>query len=462
MEGENQEGVIFPTLRENADGSSATEVESLCMNCHKDGVTKILLTKIPFFKEVVIMAFECDHCGYRSSDVQPGGQIGQLGVDILCKVSTESDLQRSVLLSDSAVVKIPEVELEIPSSKRGRLTTVEGIINEVMDNLSETNEELRKADPEGATKVAAFLARLAMLKSCTEEFDIEIRDPSGNSALEGLEPGKQDPKIRRKEFKRSAVENALLGLQHPPDDVEDQPRDAEEPHEGTAEGEKENRTAETEKDKGTAEDDEVGEDEIMILREMCPSCGAPGESRMKMQMIPFFKEVILMAFACDKCGYRSNEVKPGGQIADMGRKTVLHVTNKEDLSRDILKSDTAIIDIPEIELVLEAGTLGSVFTTIEGMILKVKDNIKQANPFALGDSAATDSKSKFRNFFQSLDKLLTGDERFTVILDDPAGNSFIQNLYAPDPDPEMEIQEYDRDEEQDEELGITDLKLSQA
>mmetsp|Transcript_16288 Transcript_16288/g.67452 ORF Transcript_16288/g.67452 Transcript_16288/m.67452 type:complete len:403 (-) Transcript_16288:2250-3458(-) len=391
------------------------------------------------------MAFECDHCGYRSSDVQPGGnlctkcsqspkihvvvgngtcsltatsllrscrislgQIAQLGVEILCKVSTESDLQRSVLLSDSAVIKIPSVELEIPSSKRGRLTTVEGIINEVMDNLSETNEELRKADPEGATRVAAFLAKLAMLKSCTEEFDVEIRDPSGNSAIEGLEPGKQDPKIRRKEFKRSAVDNAALGLQQPPDDDEEQPADAEEHDEGTTDGEK-----------GTAEDNEVGEEEIMILRETCPSCGAPGESRMKIQVIPFFKEVILMAFACDKCGYRSNEVKPGGQIADKGRKTILHVTNKEDLSRDILKSDTAIIDIPEIELMLEAGTLGSVFTTIEGMILKVKESIQQTNPFALGDSAATDSKSKFRSFFQSLDKLLTGDERFTVILDDP-------------------------------------------
>jgi len=244
-----------------------------------------------------------------------------------------------VLLSDSAVVKIPIVELEIPSSKRGRLTTVEGIINEVMDNLSESNAELRKAHPEGATKVAAFLARLAILKSCTEEFSLEIRDPSGNSAIEGLKPGKQDPKIRRKQFKRSAVENALLGLQPHPDDVEDQPVDAEEPQEGTADGDEES---------DRAEGDEVGEEEIMILREDCPSCGAPGESRMKIQMIPFFKEVILMAFACDKCGYKSNEVKPGGQIAEKGRKTILHVTNREDLSRDILKSDTAFIDIPEV------------------------------------------------------------------------------------------------------------------
>lgn len=35
-----------------------------------------------------------------------------------------------------------------------------------------------------------------------------------------------------------------------------------------------------------------------------------------------------------------------------------------------------------------------------------------------------------------------------------AGNSFIQNLYAPDPDPEMTVDEYERDEEQDAELGL--------
>jgi hypothetical protein len=29
-----------------------TEVESFCVNCHKNGITRILLTKIPFFKEI--------------------------------------------------------------------------------------------------------------------------------------------------------------------------------------------------------------------------------------------------------------------------------------------------------------------------------------------------------------------------------------------------------------------------
>lgn len=34
-------------------------VESLCPNCEKNGVTKILLTKIPYFRDIILMAFEC-------------------------------------------------------------------------------------------------------------------------------------------------------------------------------------------------------------------------------------------------------------------------------------------------------------------------------------------------------------------------------------------------------------------
>lgn len=47
-----EEDVLFPTLQQNADGSAGTEIESLCMNCHKQGITRLLMTQIPFFKEV--------------------------------------------------------------------------------------------------------------------------------------------------------------------------------------------------------------------------------------------------------------------------------------------------------------------------------------------------------------------------------------------------------------------------
>jgi len=48
---------------------------------------------------------------------------------------------------------------------------------------------------------------------------------------------------------------------------------------------------------------------------------------------------------------------------------------------------------------------------------------------------------------------------FTLILDDPLANSYLQNLYAPDPDPNMTIEFYDRSWEQNEELGLNDIKV---
>src|SRR5579859_6725304 len=52
------------------------EIESMCINCEENvspqptpdrtdskGTTRLLLTKIPFFREVVLMSFSCPHCG---------------------------------------------------------------------------------------------------------------------------------------------------------------------------------------------------------------------------------------------------------------------------------------------------------------------------------------------------------------------------------------------------------------
>ena len=49
-------------------------------------------------------------------------------------------------------------------------------------------------------------------------------------------------------------------------------------------------------------------------------------------------------------------------------------------------------------------------------------------------------------------------EEWTLILDDPAGNSYVQNVYAPDDDPELTIENYERTFEQNDELGLNDMK----
>ena len=79
-----------------------------------------MLTKIPFYKEIILMSFECEHCGLKNNEIQSGEKIQEKGVVLRCLISAEADMNRQVIKSDYATVKIPELDFEIPpQSKRG-------------------------------------------------------------------------------------------------------------------------------------------------------------------------------------------------------------------------------------------------------------------------------------------------------------------------------------------------------
>ncbi len=103
--------------------------------------------------------------------------------------------------------------------------------------------------------------------------------------------------------------------------------------------------------------------------------------------VPFFKEIIIMAFSCDFCGYRNTDIKQGGGMSEKATRIVFKVEKPEDMNRDCFKSDTCILAIPEVDFAMAAGTLGGVYSTVEGMLDKIIDNLIESNPFGVGDSA---------------------------------------------------------------------------
>ena len=62
------------------------EMKSMCMSCGEEGLTKIMLHKIPHFREHVISSFNCPHCYERNNDVQFGGEIQLQGCKYELKV----------------------------------------------------------------------------------------------------------------------------------------------------------------------------------------------------------------------------------------------------------------------------------------------------------------------------------------------------------------------------------------
>ena len=53
-------------MAEYIDTDSVSRFEVPCQNCEAIGELKTCQTNIPFFKEVVVMAFACEHCGFRT------------------------------------------------------------------------------------------------------------------------------------------------------------------------------------------------------------------------------------------------------------------------------------------------------------------------------------------------------------------------------------------------------------
>ncbi|XP_059449638.1 uncharacterized protein LOC132180737 [Corylus avellana] len=170
-----------------------------------------------------------------------------------------------------------------------------------------------------------------------------------------------------------------------------------------------------------------------------------------------------MASTCDACGYRNSELKPGGRIPEKGKRIALTVKNISDLSRDLIKSDTASVEVPELGLELASGTLGGVVTTVEGLITKISESLERVHGFTLGDSLDDSKRAKWQEFKARLNKLLSLEEPWTLILDDALANSFVAPVTEDiKDDDQMTFEEYERSWEQNEELGLNDIDTSSA
>ena len=108
------------------------------MECHAMGKTKFMYTKIPMFKEIILSSFYCDSCGLKNTEVQFGGKLADFGVKYILKVTEAASMNRSIVKSEYATIRIPELDFEIPpQTQKGSINTVEGFIARSIMGISE-------------------------------------------------------------------------------------------------------------------------------------------------------------------------------------------------------------------------------------------------------------------------------------------------------------------------------------
>ena len=73
-----------------------------------------MLTRIPFYRDVVISSFSCEHCSMINNTIESANKIQEQGTRIKLVVSNQVDLNRELVKSDYATLTIPVLEFEIP------------------------------------------------------------------------------------------------------------------------------------------------------------------------------------------------------------------------------------------------------------------------------------------------------------------------------------------------------------
>ena len=126
-----------------------------------------------------------------------------------------------------------------------------------------------------------------------------------------------------------------------------------------------------------------------------------------------------------------------------------------------------MLSCPELGLQVEPGTLGERFTTVEGILVQFRDQLwgtvfeaeGQGEGVSGGDSMDEGTKQDWDVFFGKLDSALKLETTFSIVLEDPMANSYVQSLSDEGFDPQIRTEDYERTEDEKEELGLNDMVL---
>lgn len=399
------------------------------------------------------MAFQCENCGFKNNEIQSAGEIKEHGVKIMLRADSPDDLQRQIVKSESATLKVDSLDLEAPPGP-GRLSNVEGFLTNIMEDLEKLQHHRKEQQPDVFQKVADIVQKLQdMVEGKLFPVVMSIDDPAGNSQIQ---PSPHDGagKYRSIKYKRTPQQNATLGLQPYPDQTTVESQDGS------------STTVKDVSDMATdgAEDSEIVEGKPYTLPTACPGCGKPAAINMTLISIPYFKQVIVSAVTCEHCGYRSNDVKTGGEVPEKGQRIWLDVRGPEDLKRDLLKAESCCLKIPDCELEVQPGSMGGRFTTVEGLLTQVRDDLhssifEDSDPdLAGGDSISSGQRAAWDAFFSKLNQAIRAEISYTIELEDPLASSYVQSYTAPEPDPQIRTEDYQRTNEEEEELGLADMR----
>ena len=155
------------------------EYEIDCPMCKRKMNIEEYLYEMPMVGKVLIASGTCNYCGYKFSDVRLAEPREPR--KILYSVEKPGDENAVVIRASTASIKIPELGVEITPgpAARGYITTVEGIILDII----EKTKFLCSSPDAPKENCDKKLRELEEARNVAKPFTLIIIDPEGVSAI---------------------------------------------------------------------------------------------------------------------------------------------------------------------------------------------------------------------------------------------------------------------------------------
>ncbi len=185
---------------------------------------------------------------------------------------------------------------------------------------------------------------------------------------------------------------------------------------------KEKKEAKPAKALKPAANDESGKEGPSIIKgELCPFCNKKTLTLMENEIdIPFFGKTFIFGMDCSNCNYHKADVESAEESREPVKYT-LEISSEADMKIRIVKSSNATVKIPHIGTIEPGEAASGYITNVEGILQRMKKQIEVLRD----DSEEEEDRKKAKNMLKKLLRVMWGQEKLKMIIEDPTGNSAI-------------------------------------
>ena len=160
-----------------------------------------------------------------------------------------------------------------------------------------------------------------------------------------------------------------------------------------------------------------------LEKQKCPVCFKDNATLTEEETeIPYFGKVFVFSLKCEnkECNYHMSDVEC--EEAKEPSRYTIEVNSDKDMCIRVVKSSSGVVKIPQLKVSIEPGlaSIGYV-TNIEGVLSRVKKILETTRD----QEEELEAKKKAKNMIKKLQKVMWGNEKLKIFIEDPKGNSAI-------------------------------------